>query len=673
MMVSIYASAYVEVDGIYYNLNESTKEAEVTYRSLFGSYKGKIVIPSSIVYEDVEYRVTSIDDFAFHECSSLTSIDIPNSVTSIGSQAFAECTSLTSITIPNSVTSISGYAFYGCTGLTSITIPNSVTSIGEAAFSLCEKLKTVRYTGDLESWLNIDCEDLPLYYAEYFFVEGNLIKDLVIPKGVTSIRDYAFSGYKGLSSVTIPYSVEKVEEYSFKCDKNYKIYCYPKLYNRLYSEYNSRVTLYGASSYEIFIYDKTQTTITISLKKRSFVPAPDDEVLTMTPYISFTSHPDNVLIDENSTYTITGLYPCKKIDVYAYTEYSDGYTFRSDSREVQTRGVITDFSANVASTSIEWICRLDPGDATLESYTITSNNCTTSDSTMLFTGLEPNTVYSCEVKVTCKEGGSETKTLTRNTSALTLETLKPKCVSSTSTIVAATTNISDAETSVGFQWKKYDAPESLAPNEGYAAIYDGQIEGYIKNMQPTYYNVRAFYKSASGNYYYGDWVTFDQTDFSYFEPTVHTYPENRIKDNTVSVRGYVLAGTDQIIEQGFEYWETVDPTNSRRVYASLAPDNNVQTVLASGQIMQAELKDLNPETTYMFRAFARTDYGTTYGEEQSFTTDFETGIISVPETDVKTADIVGYYDISGRRLPNKQRGINIIRYSDGTSRKLFIR
>ena len=62
--------------------------------------------------------------------------------------------------------------------------------------------------------------------------------------------------------------------------------------------------------------------------------------------------------------------------------------------------------------------------------------------------------------------------------------------------------------------------------------------------------------------------------------------------------------------------------------------------------MQAELKDLNPETTYMFRAFARTDYGTTYGEEQSFTTDFETGIISVPETDVQTADIVGYYDIS---------------------------
>lgn len=304
---------------------------------------------------------------------------------------------------------------------------------------------------------------------------------------------------------------------------------------------------------------------------------------------------------------------------------------------------------------------------------MTSNGCSASDSTMLFTGLEPNTAYTCVLKVTCKEGGSETRTLTRNTSALTLETLKPKCVSSTSTIVAATTNISDAETSVGFQWKKYDAPESLAPNEGYAVIYDGQIEGYIKNMQPTYYNVRAFYKSASDKYYYGNWVTFDQTDFSYFEPTVHTYPENKIKDNTVSVRGYVLAGTDQILEQGFEYWETVDPTNSRRVYASLAPDNNVQMVLASGQIMQAELKDLNPETTYMFRAFARTDYGTTYGEEQSFTTDFETGIISVPETDVKTADIVGYYDISGRRLPNRQRGINIIRYSDGTSRKLFIR
>ncbi|WP_417194106.1 leucine-rich repeat domain-containing protein, partial [Blautia sp.] len=50
---------------------------------------------------------------------------------------------LTSITIPKSVTSIENYAFYNCTGLTSITIPDSVTSIGDSAFKNCSSLKTI--------------------------------------------------------------------------------------------------------------------------------------------------------------------------------------------------------------------------------------------------------------------------------------------------------------------------------------------------------------------------------------------------------------------------------------------------------------------------------------------------------------------------------------------------
>ena len=50
---------------------------------------------------------------------------------------------------------------------------------------------------------------------------------------------------------------------------------------------------------------------------------------------------------------------------------------------------------------------------------------------------------------------------------------------------------SDDETSLGFQWKKCDAPESLKPNEAYAAVYNGTLEGYLKNLQPTsYFTVR---------------------------------------------------------------------------------------------------------------------------------------------------------------------------------------
>ena len=92
---------------------------------------------------DMLKGVTSIRDYAFYHCSSLTSIEIPNSVTSIGDSAFYICTSLTSIKIPNSVTSIMGYTFYGCTSLTSVTIPNSVTSIFQSAFASSNNLTSV--------------------------------------------------------------------------------------------------------------------------------------------------------------------------------------------------------------------------------------------------------------------------------------------------------------------------------------------------------------------------------------------------------------------------------------------------------------------------------------------------------------------------------------------------
>ena len=100
---------------------------------------GAIDIPATIDGRSV----ISIGNYAFWNCTGLTSITIPDSVTSIGDEAFSICTGLTSATIGNSVTSIGNYAFWTCTGLTSITIPDSVTSIGEYAFYECYGLTSV--------------------------------------------------------------------------------------------------------------------------------------------------------------------------------------------------------------------------------------------------------------------------------------------------------------------------------------------------------------------------------------------------------------------------------------------------------------------------------------------------------------------------------------------------
>ena len=109
MMLSVAASAFaveVEINGLWYELVSRAKAAKVIKYKNNAYYSGDIVIPTTVDYEGTEYSVTSIGEWAFYYCSSLTSVTIPNSVTTIGNYAFNECTSLTSVTIPNSVTTI---------------------------------------------------------------------------------------------------------------------------------------------------------------------------------------------------------------------------------------------------------------------------------------------------------------------------------------------------------------------------------------------------------------------------------------------------------------------------------------------------------------------------------------------------------------------------------------
>ena len=132
---------YSSVDGVLFNKDKSKL---ITYPA--SKADSEYAIPNS---------VTSIDYYAFENCTSLTSVTIPNSVTSIGDNAFENCTSLTSVTMPDSVTGTGACVFLSCKGLMSVTIPNSVTSIDYSAFRYCTSLKDVYYTGSQSDWKKI--------------------------------------------------------------------------------------------------------------------------------------------------------------------------------------------------------------------------------------------------------------------------------------------------------------------------------------------------------------------------------------------------------------------------------------------------------------------------------------------------------------------------------------
>ena len=234
------------------------------YGVLFNKDKTKLIqypMGNTRTSYEITDSVTSIGDYAFCNCNSLTSVTIPDSVAFIGSDVFSFCDSLTSITIPDSVTSIGDYVFYSCGNLTSVTISDGVTRIGDGAFSYCDNLTDVYYYGTEEEWNIIDIgtynqallnatiyynygktsgalgenifwsfdeetkaleitgsgEMLNLASAEdygwYFFKDE--IETVEFANSVTSVSDYAFSGYPNLKEVYLGQGVGKLGENSF--------------------------------------------------------------------------------------------------------------------------------------------------------------------------------------------------------------------------------------------------------------------------------------------------------------------------------------------------------------------------------------------------------------------------------------------------------------------------
>ncbi len=604
--------------------------------------------------------VTEIKDYSFYNCSGLASATFGNSVTNIGKFAFCSCTELSTITLGNNVTYIENSAFKNCTSLTSVIIPNSVTHIENYAFDNCTSLASVSISDSIINigrdafrdtpWYNNFPDGIIYFDSLLYEYRGEMPAgtNITIKEGTKTINLGAFSGYKNLASITIPESVTNIGESVFEnCTGLTTV------------NFNAaNCTKMGDFLFPVFEGCANLTIINIG------------ENVETIPHFAF--------------YNCTGL---KTISI------PNGVTSIGGSAFSGCTGLTTiTIPEGVTSIGSE---ALPPQLMTVSGISPSATNCTITlksgisgvKSGMFFDsvffpieeanaikikGLIPETNYTVTYGITLSNGKFyQLGTTEIRTIAAVLTTLPAQATSDTRALLCAETNLDDETTGTGFEWRRYDAPDAVSSTLEECPIIDGKLTGTLCNLSSnTYYKFRPYYTTPSGTTYNGEWQTFGTADaYVYFEPTVRTDTVTEITDNSACVSGYAVSGSDEIIEQGFEYWITgTAPTEARMRKVANEPVKK-SVVLATGLRMTATLTDLLSGTIYSYRTFVTTTVGTTYGEEQSFTT---TGVASLCDNHIDAPTEVARYTIEGIRLAKPTHGINIVCYSDGSVRKVIV-
>ncbi len=196
------AKAYdFSANGIYYNINQTTGSAEVTYSTnSYNSYSGNIVIPDAVTYSNRSYNVTAVGENAFRNCSGLQAVTLGANVATIGKRAFFSCSQLTSVEITPSVSMICDYAFAQCENLKNVTFNNDAPiEMGSGAFMRCTQLNNVEWS----SSKTLDGRGGITSIGTNAFAHCTALESILLPGELQDMGTTIFDGCNNLNSITL--------------------------------------------------------------------------------------------------------------------------------------------------------------------------------------------------------------------------------------------------------------------------------------------------------------------------------------------------------------------------------------------------------------------------------------------------------------------------------------
>ena len=193
-----------------------------------------LVMPSSL---------TALGNNAFGYCSNMKSVDSWGGLTSLTSNAFSYA-GLSSVELPNGMVTTGTYSFSYCSSLSSVTIPPSLTSFGQDTFLQCNKLTAVNIS-DLSAWCGITFiggQSNPVFWSKKLILNGEELTSIVVPDGITQLKNFVFANNQELTSIIIPASVTSIGNYAFNQTTNCLVFDF--------SAATSIPTLTGVNAFE---------------------------------------------------------------------------------------------------------------------------------------------------------------------------------------------------------------------------------------------------------------------------------------------------------------------------------------------------------------------------------------------------------------------------------------